>query len=330
MVTHRANSIYKPLDAAREIRLLKIVHTHPEIVCVLNTVSLHDNPQFSALSYEWGDPATTRPIILNGSTTLVTTNLARALEHVCYHWTARFPDRDASSCRLWVDAICINQNDIHEKNQQIQLMETLYAGAEMVICWIGPLHRESQIAFESCMVLDMEIKRHPFELGKEVNLDWMKEYPEIFCENTPQDVNFGNRNWAAICRMLGSKYWKRVWILQELVLARNALIVCGKMSIELGSLLSIAEWFTQARRQNRPAHVSSTVWNTIVAPHLLGWECLMRIVVLKLGLIGRRQHLTPLTLKKSQAGWRKDGSCLRLEDSIKQQIQEIMFTGFWD
>jgi hypothetical protein len=186
MQTHDANFAYVPLDAPREIRLLEIIHTEPELVCNLSTVSLHDKPRFSALSYEWGGPTVKIPITVNGRAFPVTANLARALENVRHHWTIRFPDRDISSCRLWADAICINQNDIDEKNQQIQLMQTLYATAEIVLCWIGSSSHEYQTAFESFLVLGMEVKRHPFDLDEEVDLDWMKQYPALFRDNCPQ------------------------------------------------------------------------------------------------------------------------------------------------
>src|SRR5271168_602522 len=98
---------YRPLNESRsEIRLLEILSNDDDDVvkCRLSVSSLKDNPEFTALSYVWGDPKITRDIILNNEIFPVTTNLATALGYVKDRWCSYFPDRDSNIFRIWVDA----------------------------------------------------------------------------------------------------------------------------------------------------------------------------------------------------------------------------------
>ena len=92
--------------------------------CTLDTVSLADHPRYTALSYVWGDANDRLPIHVDGLLFSATKNLALALQYI------RKADQDQV---LWVDAICINQADIDERNNQVSLMGTLYSEAEEVI-----------------------------------------------------------------------------------------------------------------------------------------------------------------------------------------------------
>ena len=101
----RALSPYAPLDASqRQTRLLSIATKDGMLTCNLHTVSLMDNeiPQFTALSYVWGDPTPTEAIVLNGNKALITPALLGALKSVTKHWKKIFPHRDIACFRLWV------------------------------------------------------------------------------------------------------------------------------------------------------------------------------------------------------------------------------------
>jgi hypothetical protein len=66
----------------REIRLLRILPAQDEsspVACECSSISLLDNPVYDALSYVWGDPTVTTPILVNGEVFNATTNLAAAL-----------------------------------------------------------------------------------------------------------------------------------------------------------------------------------------------------------------------------------------------------------
>jgi len=90
-------------------------------------VSLIDRLSYTALSYIWGDPNHRLSIYINGIQVSVTKSLALALQYI------RKVDRDQI---LWVDAVCINQANVNERNSQVRLMGTLYLEAEDVIIWL--------------------------------------------------------------------------------------------------------------------------------------------------------------------------------------------------
>jgi hypothetical protein len=137
-----ANFPYQPLDLqSYEIRLLKLVVDHwGNFSGTLEHVSLLDPGPYIAMSYCWGDldnyqqldvsPSPGAPAFAVNSTD----NLHAAL------WALwRRKEDNVNHLRIWVDAICINQNDIYERSQQVQFMRQIYSKATVVFAWVGPL-----------------------------------------------------------------------------------------------------------------------------------------------------------------------------------------------
>src|SRR5580692_6476845 len=107
------SALYSDLSPARrEIRLLILApgQARDEIHTTLSVQSLNHDLEYEALSYVWGDPSIKQPIKLHGTDFHVTLNLVAALGRVRLPSAARI---------LWVDAVCINQNDILERESQI-------------------------------------------------------------------------------------------------------------------------------------------------------------------------------------------------------------------
>ncbi|VUC38080.1 unnamed protein product, partial [Clonostachys rosea] len=128
-------SLYGNLEiSGRQIRLLTILSTEPEISCRLEVANLGDAKQFNALSYVWGDPTVTDTILVNGHRIQATTNLVSALQYAPRHLGE---SKHAMSLKLWVDAICINQEDLKEKSHQVSLMKDIYSQSGVVLCWLG-------------------------------------------------------------------------------------------------------------------------------------------------------------------------------------------------
>ncbi|KAE9368089.1 HET-domain-containing protein, partial [Stipitochalara longipes BDJ] len=101
--------------------------------CRLIHVSLDDNPEYDALSYVWGDISVQDPaILLDGKPFQVGVNLSAALLNI------RHEDLDdPKESRIWIDAICINQTNVTERNQQVQQMDRIYSRAMKVLIWLG-------------------------------------------------------------------------------------------------------------------------------------------------------------------------------------------------
>lgn len=137
-----ASSIYASLqDDGHEFRLLILEPSTDRLTpvqCKLIRTSCDDyDVRYKALSYTWGDRLSKTPILVNGVATQVTIDLEAALRHI------RQP-----SCAmvLWVDAICINQEDLAEKSHQVEMMREIYSGAELVIAWLGSASDDSDLA----------------------------------------------------------------------------------------------------------------------------------------------------------------------------------------
>lgn len=140
-----ASSIYASLQSqSRGFRILTLEPSTDRLApvrCKLNRASFDDGDlNYAALSYVWGNPLETTAVLVNGIKTQVTLNLEAALRHI-----------RQSSCAvvLWVDALCINQEDVAEKNHQVEMMREIYSGAEFVIAWLGSASEDSDLAMEA-------------------------------------------------------------------------------------------------------------------------------------------------------------------------------------
>jgi hypothetical protein len=120
-----------PLDFSR--RDIRLLHLHPRttehVSAELRVVNLADAiGTYACVSYVWGDAKKTVQIQVDGQELQVTTNLFDFLYHI----------RDLhNTVILWVDAICMNQNDLSEKSHQVGMMGEIYSGCSNVHVWLG-------------------------------------------------------------------------------------------------------------------------------------------------------------------------------------------------
>lgn len=178
--------IYDPLDQSRDclrvLTLLPGVKSKDEIRCELETRTFMTKPDYEALSYTWGDAPVSHKITINGQPFSIRENLYQALERL------RFPDKRRT---IWVDAICINQEEVVERNYEVSLMSFIYTRARRVLVWLGP----------SCLPLPTD------------------SHDEGPWEDKPA---------MEVARHL---YWTRMWIVQELVLAADIVFCYGHRQV---------------------------------------------------------------------------------------------------
>src|SRR6266536_3659309 len=136
---------YRPIDLdGPAVRLLRLLRGDPtdDIQCDLFEGwlnQLEGGIPYEALSYTWGSTEKAAKITVNGSTMHITSNLYVALQHL------RFRDEDRI---LWIDAICINQDNKQERGHQVQQMSYIYKEAEQVIVWLGQGTEESNLIMD--------------------------------------------------------------------------------------------------------------------------------------------------------------------------------------
>ncbi|KAI0184020.1 heterokaryon incompatibility protein-domain-containing protein [Xylaria flabelliformis] len=175
-----------------------------DIRCQLSVVSMQNEPSYIALSYVWGDPNITESIFVNGVPLSITTNLASALRHL--------RERYKEEIAFWIDAICINQQDLDERGSQVKIMGDIYSGAEKVVAWLGKADAGTSKLFG---LLNAETG----------NINPNRNWSEI------------EQNRKAIKDLFNRPYWVRMWTQQEGILARNLLFVCGAESTPVENVL---------------------------------------------------------------------------------------------
>ena len=167
---------------------------------------------YAALSYVWGDPGETTPILLNGQEVSVQRNLEGALRVLSER--AEFAGR----YQLWVDAVCINQANSKERSSQIRKMKSIYGNALAVVAWLGPESEHSDKAIALLKVLS--------EAGT-------KECGELLEERLQEDPEYlGFGGFMALHDFMDRTYWYRLWIIQEIILGASSVVLrCGSHSI---------------------------------------------------------------------------------------------------
>jgi hypothetical protein len=189
---------------------------------------------YSALSYTWGNEPAVIPITVNESTFSVTLNLATALQGL------RNSPEFGGKRTLWVDAICINQGDVNERNHQVAHMQEIYSGAEGVIVWLGPADSTIELAVSFIHDLCEHFRGHGIFFGDNVDL---RDSPAADFDLALKKVtaNLYRQKWCAVVEMLLKPWWTRVWVIQELASARRAILQCGKLNLPWAKMALVIE-----------------------------------------------------------------------------------------
>jgi hypothetical protein len=206
-----------PLDRSkRDVRILCLQpKTTGNISANLQVVSLASTIRtYACLSYVWGSPTKTAAILIEGEELQVTPNLFSFLHHI----------QDATKVIvLWVDAICINQDDLEEKSHQVGMMGDIYSGCSYVHIWLGaPPEMNAPETNPFGVIEHFADSKHYHDLpgfSKHGTDDWM------FKEN----VVFKNL-WAAFLLVANNTWWTRSWTVQEIILPGSAIVWYGSWS----------------------------------------------------------------------------------------------------
>ena len=201
---------------------MRLLHLLPgtrqdDIDCKLETVSVEDvvDP-YEALSYVWGDVSARTPIQINGNTLQIGKNLRSALLNLrlVAEWRT-----------LWIDAVCIDQGNIHERERQVAVMGNTYRSAAATIVWLGDSQPEfTVVAYHTVRTLaglsgeaaSQSKDGTSLQAGKDIVFQWLKDDTSV-----PIDL-------------LGRDWWRRAWTAQEIILAKKGVLVCGRYQIDWG------------------------------------------------------------------------------------------------
>src|SRR6266536_1046623 len=213
---------YTPLSTPRCFRVLEVSpgRIGEPLCCALIEHSLDDPPQYKALSYTWGDPTRTREVLIGDTKLGITENLYFALSSI----------RDADvSITLWADAICIDQSNIPERNAQVRCMRDIYEKVDEVVVSLGreadgsegipSLFERINRAYKAHLTDHENAHTYEFDTSKSDIL------PDKFKDlGLP---HFKSPEWTTLTKFLYRPWLRRTWILQEVVMAKHTIVMCG-------------------------------------------------------------------------------------------------------
>ncbi|KAH6669233.1 heterokaryon incompatibility protein-domain-containing protein [Halenospora varia] len=186
------------------------------IVASLDTYPLNDPPPYQALSYVWGPFDFEAPCIieLDNCRFEVTTNLWRALYYL---------RSEKEEVKFWIDAICINQEDLEERSSQVQLMRDIYRGAGRTVVWLGDESFWSLRLFEFLDSVDTtrgwkDDDERQLALEREMKLQTLLAANEGIQKIVERGL-YGD--------IAQRDFWERIWIVQEVAISPEVMIYCG-------------------------------------------------------------------------------------------------------
>ncbi|KAH8587273.1 heterokaryon incompatibility protein-domain-containing protein [Bisporella sp. PMI_857] len=205
---------YQPLNLAQtQIRLFRLRNTQSgdALTGALEVHVLEAAPPFKALSYIWGPTGGEKDLIVDGRMLQVRSNLYDFL--VSYqtrtqvYYTAAFCEysdyaQSPNEAWLWIDQLCIDQQNHQERSHQVRLMGAIYRQARQVVTWLGQDDQETQQAFEAIKADITDRIGYPREINAMSIIDQ-------------------------------NPYWSRLWIIQEIRLAKCITFMCGSTYLRL-------------------------------------------------------------------------------------------------
>ncbi|KAK4985167.1 hypothetical protein LTR66_008260 [Elasticomyces elasticus] len=225
----------------------------PQIQCSMQTFDLKDSPHYDCLSYTWGNPFRVYQSEIESQQ--VASRFARSLSILCDDQilfigrnlhdfllsiiqSQRRPHVLRQQCGVdkaaftWVDAVCINQGDIEERARQVVVMDQIYSGASTVIAWLGEKDVFSYHAL-AALVTMANFKEEVVETAKLVN--------PMHTNMTRFGLSDDGPSFA-IYAFFKRAWFRRAWVVQEAVLAKRLVFVCGTITGAFTLLTSAARF----------------------------------------------------------------------------------------
>jgi len=216
--------IYESLSLSAPLTQMRLIHLLPgaDMEPIRTRLTVHDgigSEPFEALSYVWGTRANQVPISVNGYSFDVTANLDLALRCLRLADTARV---------LWIDAVCINQDNDAEKSAQVSIMGQIYKSAKAVLVFLGDENEDSN------MVMDYLQSEDAMQLnGALPGATSERSFPETISRLGFDQLAF----LQAAHHFFLRPWWSRTWVAQEYALAKDEPIwYCGKRRLSLTNM----------------------------------------------------------------------------------------------
>ncbi|KAK4080354.1 hypothetical protein Trihar35433_1459 [Trichoderma harzianum] len=285
---------YTKLSPAASTRILELqpsLEQEGPLRCKLCEINIESDPFYEALSYTWGKPEFTQPLILDNEFVInITPNLRDAL--------LRFRSK-LNVRRLWVDAICINQQDDDDKAKQIPLMTEIYRRCSGVLVWLGIDARGSS-SMEAVNAFSRQIDHQDDESIIQEDLESLVRLPW-----------FGRR-----------------WIVQEVVLNPNVTIFCGESQMPWLRLLQVVRGSQNVSGLLSVVKTMESIWIYHCLGIEAGSQASLRLIDLlsilsELGCVDARDRIYALAGLASDTFLTQPGEVSRDPREIKVAVSYI-------
>lgn len=249
--------VFNGLDTPDSIRLLELQpasNMSAELYATLKHVRLAADASslpnitmaplelYEALSYVWGERNFSATLRLQDGVKMmkITPNLAEALRRL------RHTDQPRT---LWVDQICVNQNDDQEKAQQVSMMARIYESAKQVLVWLGEETAHTELAISS--IQDIAASYGYLAVRNDHDKYWWPSIPVLRNDSTGAQTSLKLAKQNHIDDIYKRTWFTRLWTVQEVVLAKKAVILCGPHNLEWKILGSATTFLRAAQRSPR-------------------------------------------------------------------------------
>jgi len=251
-----SSPLYSSLSENRSVRLLVIepASEQEELQTRLMVVSLDDKPGFEALSYTWGHPSDKTLLRCGSAMVPIPRNLEDALKKLRRQSTPR---------RVWADSVCINQEDIPERGQQVSMMRDIYRAADKVLVWLGKdedANAEKAFSAACSIVRRWRPTGDRLAFSSYANLlePLMEEDLASFREEIDGDA------WQSLRVLFENKYFGRFWIIQEIALGGSTIVYWGEHHISWGMLGICASWMMTSGWNLQPDRPINAAYNAFL------------------------------------------------------------------
>ncbi|KAJ4420396.1 hypothetical protein N0V82_004385 [Gnomoniopsis sp. IMI 355080] len=191
--------------------------------CCNNTCTCGNAPRqsisYEAMSWRWGNESERKYAIIiktkdGDRKKTVSYTLGLALKYLRHSTKSRM---------IWIDALCINQDNFDERSSQVAMMDRLYTGASQICVWLGQDDPDSKIAIKF--------------IKEEINE--LRDFDKL-CKNSKHAGK-----WRALLGLMQRDWFSRRWVVQEIALARKATVYCGPDKVDWRDLAIAIELFVE-------------------------------------------------------------------------------------
>lgn len=244
------SSLYAKGLQENEIRLLTISSYNLETAELeLEIYQRDDTPEYDVVSWTWGQDEATTSVSCNMFPLQIRTTLFNALPYL--HGARSLPIRP-----LWIDFICLDQNNDTEKEIHVPLMGTIYQNATRTLIWLGEEADDSDLAIDSMSRVTQEM----------LNVDpdrarlFLQQREDLRLLGLPAEYD---PVWKSFQAIQLRPWYFRLWTLQEIVLGTEPLMICGTKTMPWDAVVMLQR---AATRANLTPLVMPVDWDTSGMP----------------------------------------------------------------